>query len=280
MQVRTDLAEEAQALWRQSAGKTTQLEGVKARSWEEHGVERHQVQILNEQGEKALGKPRGTYETLWVPGDGRPTPEAAEALGEAVRDLLDLRGGESVLVVGLGNRAMTPDAVGPLSAGGILVTRHLRQHLPQIFAGVRPVSALVPGVLGTTGVESAEIVQSVVEATRPDRVVVVDALAAGSADRLCRVIQVTDAGIVPGSGVGNSRAAFSAETLGVPVVAVVGDVGEGAEGIYDLGVTAVFSINRTAVPFETARLRSRTDLAAAAEDILRLCRALEIRNSL
>ena len=220
MQVRTDLAEEAQALWRQSAGKTTQLEGVKARSWEEHGVGRHQVQILNEQGEKALGKPRGTYETLWVPGDGRPTPEAAEALGEAVRDLLDLRGGESVLVVGLGNRAMTPDAVGPLSAGCILVTRHLRQQLPQIFAGVRPVSALVPGVLGTTGVESAEIVQSVVEATRPDRVVVVDALAAGSADRLCRVIQVTDAGIVPGSGVGNSRAAFSAETLGVPVVAV------------------------------------------------------------
>ena len=136
-----------------------------------------------------------------------------------MRDLLDLRGGESVLVVGLGNRAMTPDAVGPLSAGGILVTRHLRQQLPQIFAGVRPVSALVPGVLGTTGVESAEIVQSVVEATRPDRVVVVDALAAGSADRLCRVIQVTDAGIVPGSGVGNSRAAFSAETLGVPVVA-------------------------------------------------------------
>ena len=169
MQVRTDLAEEAQALWRQSAGKTTQLEGVKARSWEEHGVGRHQVQILNEQGEKALGKPRGTYETLWVPGDGRPTPEAAEALGEAVRDLLDLRGGESVLVVGLGNRAMTPDAVGPLSAGGILVTRHLRQQLPQIFGGVRPVSALVPGVLGTTGVESAEIVQSVVEATRPDR---------------------------------------------------------------------------------------------------------------
>ena len=85
---------------------------------------------------------------------------------------------------------------------------------------MRPVSALVPGVLGTTGVESAEIVRSVVEATRPDRVVVVDALAAGGADRLCRVIQVTDAGIVPGSGVGNSRAAFSAETLGVPVVAV------------------------------------------------------------
>lgn len=123
MQVRTDLAEEAQDLWKQSAGKTTQLEGVKARSWEDRGVRRHQVQILDERGEKALGKPKGTYETLWVPGDGRPTPEAAEALGEAVASLLDLRGGESVLVVGLGNRDMTPDAVGPFSAGGVLVTR-------------------------------------------------------------------------------------------------------------------------------------------------------------
>ena len=236
MQVRTDLAEEAQDLWKQSAGKTTQLEGVKARSWEDRGVRRHQVQILDERGEKALGKPKGTYETLWVPGDGRPTPEAAEALGEAVASLLDLRGGESVLVVGLGNRDMTPDAVGPFSAGGVLVTRHLRKQLPQVFAAMRPVSALVPGVLGTTGVESAEIVRSVVEATRPDRVVVVDALAAGGADRLCRVIQVTDAGIVPGSGVGNSRAAFSAETLGVPVVAV------GAPTVMDARVRRLSSL--------------------------------------
>ena len=157
MQVRTDLAEEAQDLWKQSAGKTTQLEGVKARSWEDRGVRRHQVQILDERGEKALGKPKGTYETLWVPGDGRPTPEAAEALGEAVASLLDLRGGESVLVVGLGNRDMTPDAVGPFSAGGVLVTRHLRKQLPQVFAAMRPVSALVPGVLGTTGVRPSQI---------------------------------------------------------------------------------------------------------------------------
>lgn len=220
MGIRTDLAEEAQSLWRQSAGETTELPGVRARSWEENGICRHRVQVLDERGEEALGKPRGTYETLWVPGDGRPTPEAAEALGQSIARLLDLRAGESVLVVGLGNRSMTPDAVGPLTADGILVTRHLRQQLPQIFESMRPVSALVPGVLGTTGVESAEIVRSVVTATRPDRVIVVDALAAGGADRLCKVLQVTDAGIVPGSGVGNSRAAFSAATLGVPVVAV------------------------------------------------------------
>lgn len=99
MQIRTDLAEEAQALWQQSAGETTQLAGVKARSWEDHGVRRHRVQVLDAQGEKALGKPKGIYETLWVSGDGRPTPEAATALGDILNGLLDLRGGESVLVV-------------------------------------------------------------------------------------------------------------------------------------------------------------------------------------
>ena len=125
MQIRTDLAEEAQALWQQSAGETTQLAGVKARSWEDHGVRRHRVQVLDAQGEKALGKPKGIYETLWVSGDGRPTPEAATALGDILNGLLDLRGGESVLVVGLGNRAMTPDAIAPLMADGDLITRHL-----------------------------------------------------------------------------------------------------------------------------------------------------------
>ena len=162
----------------------------------------------------------GRYETLWIPGSGRPTPEVAELLGGILTELMDLEEGSSVLVVGLGNEAMTPDAIGPLTARGLLVTRHLRQQLPELFSSLRPVSALVPGVLGTTGMESAEIVKSVVKATRPDRVLVVDALAAAEQDRLCRVLQVTDAGIVPGSGVGNSRAAFSRKTLGVPVAAV------------------------------------------------------------
>lgn len=220
LSARTDLAQEAHALWEQGAGKTTELSGVKARQWEERGVRRHQVRILDEAGEKALGKPVGRYETLWVPGDGRPTPEVTEILGGILKELLSLEEGDSVLVVGLGNEAMTPDAIGPLTAHGLLVTRHLRQQLPKLFSDLRSVSALVPGVLGTTGMESAEIVKSVVEATRPDRVLVVDALAAAEADRLCRVLQVTDAGIVPGSGVGNSRAAFSRKTLGVPVAAV------------------------------------------------------------
>ena len=84
-------------------------------------------------GRESLGKPKGIYETLWVSGDGRPTPEAATALGDILNGLLDLRGGESVLVVGLGNRAMTPDAIGPLTADGVLITRHLRQQLPRLL---------------------------------------------------------------------------------------------------------------------------------------------------
>ena len=124
---------------------------------------------------------------------------------------------------------MTPDAIGPWTVSGLLVTRHLHRQMPGLFGDMRPVSALEPGVLGTTGMESAEIVKSVIHATGPDRVLVVDALAAAGPDRLCRVLQVTDAGIVPGSGVGNSRAAFSARTLGAPVVAV------GAPTVLDAG---------------------------------------------
>ncbi len=220
MAIRTDLAEEAHGLWEKSAGATTKLPGVEARQWTKDGVRHHEVTILDAVGEEALGKPRGRYETIWVSRDGRPTPEVTEALGKLLAQMLALDARQSLLVVGLGNRAMTPDAVGPLTVRGLVITRHLRRSLPRIFSDMPAVSALEPGVLGTTGMESAEIVKSVVEATKPDRVLVVDALAAGESDRLCKVIQVTDAGIVPGSGVGNSRAAFSEKTLGVPVVAV------------------------------------------------------------
>lgn len=220
MAARTDLALEAKALWERSAGKTSALPGVKARSETRDGTRLETVEILNEEGSRALGKPVGRYLSLELPADGRAGPEFVSLLGRELRTLLDCGAESGVLVVGLGNRAMTPDALGPMTADGVLVTRHLRRQLPAIFEGVRPVSALCPGVLGTTGLESAETVKSVVQTVRPDRVLAVDALAAADGARLCRVVQLTDAGIVPGSGVGNSRAAFSRESLGVPVVAL------------------------------------------------------------
>ncbi|MBE6946354.1 MAG: GPR endopeptidase [Ruminococcaceae bacterium] len=228
---RTDLAEEAQALWQRSAGKTTTLPGVKAREWEENGVPRQRVEILDPEGAEALGKPQGCYDTLWTPPDSRPSDDLADALAGVISGQLRLRQDSRVLVVALGNEAMTPDAIGPMSARGLLVTRHLRAMMPELFGDLREVSVLIPGVLGMTGIESAGIVRSVVEDIRPDRVLVVDALAAGEGSRLCRVIQVTDAGIVPGSGVGNSRQPLSQKTLGVPVVAV------GAATVMDAGTT-------------------------------------------
>jgi len=228
---RTDLAEEAQALWQRSAGKTTTLPGVKAREWEENGVPRQRVEILDPEGAEALGKPQGCYDTLWTPPDSRPSDDLADALAGVISGQLRLRQDSRVLVVALGNEAMTPDAIGPMSARGLLVTRHLRAMMPELFGDLREVSVLIPGVLGMTGIESAGIVRSVVEDIRPDRVRVVDALASGEGSRLCRVIQVTDAGIVPGSGVGNSRQPLSQKTLGVPVVAV------GAATVMDAGTT-------------------------------------------
>lgn len=218
--VRTDLAMEAESLWRQSAGKTTALHGVKARSWKEQDLELTQVEILEEQGAEALGKPKGTYLTLEAPELDRRGPEAAEVLGRYLTEFLKIRPEDRVLVVGLGNREITPDRIGPDTAGEIFVTAHLKEQMPELFGGIRPVYALTPGVLGTTGMESAHLVAAAAERLRPDRILAVDALAAGDRDRLCRAIQLTDAGIVPGSGVGNSRAEMSQRVLGVPVCAL------------------------------------------------------------
>ena len=139
---------------------------------------------------------------------------AAEVLAEELAPLLPAEGG--VLVAGLGNPAMTPDAVGPLAVGHLLVTRHLDQALP----GLRSVAAAAAGVLGTTGMESAEWVRGLAERVEPAAVIVIDALAARDVERLCAAVQVSDTGIVPGSGVGNARMALTRETLGVPVISV------------------------------------------------------------
>ena len=125
-----------------------------------------------------------------------------------------------VLVVGLGNAAMTPDAVGPLALDSILVTRHLISVMPRHFSGFRPVAVFRAGVLGTTGVESAEAVRGLAEQVQPALIIAVDALAARRTERVCTTVQLSDSGIVPGSGVGNHRAALNRETLGIPVLAI------------------------------------------------------------
>lgn len=224
MTKRTDLALEAKELWEESAEETTELPGVLARESEQNGVKITSVEILDQQGEQALNKPTGTYVTLEPASllrrerDG--FQKAAEVMGAQMQKLLHLKKGQSVLVAGLGNRAVTPDAIGPKAVEHLLITRHLVSKLPVYFSDYRPVSAISPGVLGMTGLESAEIVHGVVERAKPDCLIVIDALASCTLSRICTTIQLADTGIVPGSGIHNAREAFNKQRFGIPVVAV------------------------------------------------------------
>ena len=218
---RTDLAMEAQELWQESAGKTAALSGVKAAVQTRGGYCVHRVEILNDDGEKALGKPRGTYLTVNLDRDSRQEEafrRAVAAIADCLRELLPPTG--DVLVAALGNADMTPDAIGPLTAENILVTRHLISSMPEQFSSLRGVAVVRAGVLGTTGVESAEVVQGIAKQISPSAIIAVDALAARRARRVCATVQLSDSGIVPGSGIGNHRAALNRQTLGVPVIAV------------------------------------------------------------
>ncbi|MDR1158955.1 MAG: GPR endopeptidase [Oscillospiraceae bacterium] len=221
---RTDLAVEARELWEESAGETTRLPGVEARDYETRGCPVTAVRILSDEGARALGKPAGAYVTVELPrlirGEPSAFADAARALAQELRPLLPLAPAAAVLVVGLGNRDITPDAVGPLAVEHVMVTRHLVDRLPDLFGHLRPVAAFAPGVLGSTGMESADIIRGVIAEARPDAVILVDALASRRLRRVCSTVQFADTGIVPGSGVGNARAALNRETLGLPAVAV------------------------------------------------------------
>lgn len=224
LQRRTDLALEARELWAESAGEREQPEGVESSEYMREGCPVTAIRITSPRGERALGKPKGSYITLELNFLRRREKDAfsraAAALAGELRALLPIKAGDGVLVAGLGNRAITPDNIGPCALGHTLVTRHLVEQLPEQFGHFRPVSALAAGVLADTGVESSELVRSVAERVRPACVIVIDALASRSLDRVCRTIQLTDTGITPGSGVGNHRAALDRKTLGVPVIAV------------------------------------------------------------
>ena len=216
--IRTDLAVEAHALWRENTGETAKLTGVLARDEEAEGFPVNRVEILDEAGERALGKPVGSYLTLDLTGYWKREAESFRRAVRAVAALLEplLPEEGAVLVAGLGNAAMTPDALGPRSLDYLLVTRHLGAVLPML----RSVAGLGAGVLGTTGLEVAEWVRGAAEHVKPAAVILVDALAARDLGRLCNTVQIADTGLIPGSGVGNHRMALSRETLGVPVLSV------------------------------------------------------------
>ena len=220
MAFRTDLAVEAIENHTTAAA----LPHVRQSDRTLEGFAVHEVRILSEDAAREIGKPQGRYLTLELDAlirrEEDAFPRACKALSTLLRELLPHPNDGPVLIAGLGNRMITPDAIGPQTADHVIATRHLVAQSPAIFADWRPVSALAPGVLGQTGVETGEVICGVLDRVRPAAVIAVDALAAGRLSRLLRTVQLADTGITPGAGVGNARAALNKETLGVPVIAV------------------------------------------------------------
>lgn len=218
MNFRTDLALEV----RESI-KSEELDGVEHETFERADATITRIRVTDRRGENALGKPKGEYITVQAQSfarSSRVSDELVDTVAEELSRLLPREG--AVLTAGLGNTNITPDALGPEFIRGVFVTRHLKKELcDKLGLGrLRPVAAIAPGVLGQTGVETGELLLGAVKVISPCAVIVVDALAARKLERLGSTVQISDSGIVPGSGVGNSRAEISARTLGVPVISI------------------------------------------------------------
>ena len=183
------------------------------------------VRIQEAEAEEIMGKPRGTYVTIEAPvireNNRQAHQDVVEILAKQLSSLIHLPEHANVLVVGLGNWNATPDALGPKVVGMTLVTRHMYHYAPdEIKDGMRSVSALAPGVLGLTGIETAEIIKGVVDRIQPELIIAVDALASRAVERIGTTLQLADTGISPGSGIGNKRAGINQESMGVPVIAI------------------------------------------------------------
>lgn len=221
--VNVDMALEAHDIVRGQTGQ--EIQGV---SMDKQSFDNAQVtiiKILDASAEQTMGKPMGTYITIDAPeirqNNKQIHNEIAEVMSKQLSSLIKIGPEASVLIVGLGNWNATPDALGPRVVNYTLVTRHLKKYAPQdLSGGLRSVSALAPGVLGITGIETAEIIKGVVEKSKPDLVIAVDALAAQSPERIATSIQLADTGISPGSGLGNQRMGIDQKSMGVPVIAI------------------------------------------------------------
>lgn len=226
--VRTDLTLEAHELLREKAvkeGTSSQTPGIVTEEAGDSNIKITRVRVISPAGEKAIGKPMGNYITLEVPGlrynDQELYENTCKALAQELVGILKLEEKSTILIVGLGNWNVTPDALGPKVVSSVMVTRHLLEYLPeQVDEGVRPVCAVSPGVLGITGIETGEIIRGIVDRIRPNFIIAIDALASRKMDRVNTTIQIADTGIAPGSGVGNKRMELSRSTLGIPVIAI------------------------------------------------------------
>lgn len=225
---RTDLASERREIYQKANNLSNEIDGIESTKEEiNENIKVERVKITNEDGEKAIGKPLGNYITIDVKklkiAQEEEIKKAAETLSNELKKIIDThidKQGE-ILVVGLGNIYVTPDSLGPKVINEIEVTRHIINYLPQyVEEGTRMVSAISPGVLGTTGIETVEILKGIVDNINPKLAIVIDALASRSIERISSTVQLSDTGIVPGAGVGNTRSEISQKTLGIPVIAI------------------------------------------------------------
>lgn len=221
--IRTDLAIEAKQAYTEENKR--ELDGVRVDEENDGEIKVTTVTIESDEAGKELGKPKGHYITIDFPEfthyDGESMNDLSMVVGKVLKKLSNVTKDKLVLVVGLGNWNVTPDALGPKVVEKIMVTRHIKQLMPEALEdSVRSVCALAPGVLGITGIETGEIVKAVVDKVKPDLVICIDALGSRKLDRVNRTIQIGDAGISPGAGVGNNRMQINEKSLGVKVLAV------------------------------------------------------------
>lgn len=226
---RCDLAIEAHEMLAVGSSEDFSIRGVTVESSDEEGyIKVTRVNVDTEDGAAQLGKPIGRYITIEMParfyGQQEIYEQMCKRCAKELSNIIDgkLEGEDDiVLIVGLGNRNITADALGPKVISSLMITRHLRKYIPnEIDEGIRPVCAIAPGVLGTTGMETEEIIRALTNQIQPKMVVVIDALCSGRVERINTTIQITDTGITPGAGVGNKRKTISIQTLGVPVIAI------------------------------------------------------------
>ena len=223
--VRTDLIVEAKEMYTKEHKDEKDIDGIEVIEESEKDIKVTTVKVKNEEGAKKIGKPQGNYITIDIPKftayDGDTMDDVSKVLAEILGRLVNIEIEKTALVVGLGNRKVTPDALGPKVTEKIMVTRHLQTVMPEaIDDSVRLVCSIAPGVLGITGIETSEIIKAVVDKVKPDLVVCIDALAARRIERVNTTIQIGDTGVAPGAGVGNNRMKINEESLGVKVIAI------------------------------------------------------------
>ena len=224
----TDLADERRDIYRKANKIEKDIPGIETEERQvSEDIKVATVKIINEEGANAIGKPVGTYTTIDVKklklAGEVEIQKASEVVTEELKKIFSkhVQDREDILVVGLGNAYVTPDSLGPKVIKDIDVTRHFLKYTPEyIDPNTRPVTAISPGVLGTTGIETSEIVKGIVDNVKPKLVIVIDSLASKSIERISSTIQIADTGIVPGAGVGNARNELSEATLGIPVIAI------------------------------------------------------------